>query len=217
MKFDLHFHTTASDGVDSPERMITTLKNRGLDGFSITDHDTVGDPQGYQALARKYGLIFVCGIEITAREGHLLAYCNSEEIEILKKMRPGEPTSSYVDACAQTNIILSPAHPFDYFRHGIGNLVYQYSWSALETFNGSTVFPFSNKKAEQAARRLSLPRIGGSDAHSPYNVGFAYTEADAHTGDELLKKIRENKTSVGGNHLNIFQFTWRMLQIKIFK
>jgi hypothetical protein len=217
MKFDLHFHTTASDGVASPEKMITMLRSRGLDGFSITDHDTVGDPETYQILAKRYGLIFVCGIEITAREGHLLAYCGPKEIGTLKEFKPGEPVSFYVDACAQADIIISPAHPFDYFRHGIGNLVYQYRWSALETFNGSTVFPFSNKKAEQAAERLTLPQIGGSDAHTHHYVGFAYTEADAHTGDELLKKIQENKTSVGGNHLNIFQFTRRMLEIKILK
>lgn len=217
MKFDLHFHTTASDGVASPEIMISVIKNRGLGGFSITDHDTPGQHKTYMKLAEVHDLVYVSGMEITAREGHLLAYCTPENASLLTELSPDHPVSWYVNRCAHEDIVLAPAHPFDYFRYGIGNLVYEHSWSALETFNGSTVFPFSNRRAKHAAHKLNLPGIGGSDAHTPHHVGFVYTEADAHTADDLLQKIRNHETSVGGKHLSIWQFTRRMLEIKILK
>jgi hypothetical protein len=217
MKFDLHFHTTASDGVASPEKMIKTLKYRGLGGFSITDHDTLGDQSLYMDLAEKYELVFVSGIEITAREGHLLAYCTPQNAGLLQNFTPGHSLGYYVEQCSHSDIILAPAHPFDYFRHGIGNRVYAHRWSALETFNGSTVFPFSNRRAKHAARDLNLPVIGGSDAHTPHYVGFVYTEAKASTARELLQNIANRKSLVGGNHLTPLQFARRMLEIKILK
>jgi predicted metal-dependent phosphoesterase TrpH len=188
-----------------------------LGGFSITDHDTPGDQSLYMDLAEKYDLVFVSGIEITAREGHLLAYCAPENAERLREFRPGASLGEYVEKCSHSDIILAPAHPFDHFRHGIGNQIYAHQWSALETFNGSTVFPFSNRRAECVARELDLPVIGGSDAHTPHYIGFVYTEAHASTAQQLLQKIANRETTVGGNHLTIFQFARRMLEIKILK
>jgi 3',5'-nucleoside bisphosphate phosphatase len=38
---DLHLHTTKSDGVWSPERLFDEIRARGLQYFSVTDHDCV--------------------------------------------------------------------------------------------------------------------------------------------------------------------------------
>ena len=39
MLCDLHLHTTKSDGVWAPERLLEEVQARGLECFSITDHD----------------------------------------------------------------------------------------------------------------------------------------------------------------------------------
>lgn len=41
MKIDLHVHTTYSDGAFSPEKIIDTALEVGLDAIAITDHDNV--------------------------------------------------------------------------------------------------------------------------------------------------------------------------------
>ena len=41
MKVDLHIHTIYSDGVFSPERIVDTAIEAGLNAIAITDHDNV--------------------------------------------------------------------------------------------------------------------------------------------------------------------------------
>jgi predicted metal-dependent phosphoesterase TrpH len=217
MKFDLHFHTTVSDGSAAPEVMIKMIRKRGLDGFSVTDHDNPGNAKEYQRLAAKYDLIYVGGMEITAREGHLLVYTPPETAHVLREFEPFCTIQHHIEKAERLNVILAPAHPFDYFRHGMGKIIFQGKWSALETFNGSTVFPFANRRAQKAARTLNLPEIGGSDAHTPYYVGFAYTEAEASCAEDLFAKIKKRETTIGGAHLNPFQFSRRILKSKILK
>jgi 3',5'-nucleoside bisphosphate phosphatase len=82
MRIDLHTHSTASDGTDSPADLIRTAAAAGLDVVAITDHDTTAGWAG--ALdARPPGLTVVPGVEIScvhvAADGrrvslHLLAY-----------------------------------------------------------------------------------------------------------------------------------------------
>ena len=40
-KFDLHLHTTASDGSDTPSELIALAREVGLTVISVTDHDTL--------------------------------------------------------------------------------------------------------------------------------------------------------------------------------
>lgn len=40
MRFELHCHSTCSDGTESPEQVATRAADRGVAGFALTDHDT---------------------------------------------------------------------------------------------------------------------------------------------------------------------------------
>ena len=42
-KFDLHVHTTASDGSLNAKQIIAEAKRIGLTTIAITDHDTIGN------------------------------------------------------------------------------------------------------------------------------------------------------------------------------
>lgn len=48
MRIDLHTHSTASDGTDTPAQLMQAAARAGLDVVAITDHDTTG---GWQAAA----------------------------------------------------------------------------------------------------------------------------------------------------------------------
>ena len=77
MRIDLHTHSTASDGTDSPAELVRAAGAAGLDVVALTDHDTVGGHA--EALAAlPAGLTLVTGAELSCRlDGvslHMLAY-----------------------------------------------------------------------------------------------------------------------------------------------
>lgn len=83
---DLHTHTTASDGMQTPEENVRLAKEKELTAVAITDHDTVaGVKEAYEA-GRKYGITVVPGVEISTRAGgkdiHVLGYYIDPENEI---------------------------------------------------------------------------------------------------------------------------------------
>ncbi|WP_040798081.1 PHP domain-containing protein [Nocardia higoensis] len=82
MRIDLHTHSTASDGTDSPAELVANAAAAGLDVVAITDHDTTaGWAEAVDALPP--GLTLVRGMEMSCvgqgEDGypvsvHLLAY-----------------------------------------------------------------------------------------------------------------------------------------------
>jgi predicted metal-dependent phosphoesterase TrpH len=75
---DLHLHTTASDGLCSPQLLVNRCAAAGLTRIAVTDHDTVAALNDAKAACGSLGLEFVPGIEITAIENdgdlHVLGY-----------------------------------------------------------------------------------------------------------------------------------------------
>jgi hypothetical protein len=75
---DLHLHTTASDGVDTPETLVDHCVTAGLSVIAVTDHDTVDAIAAVGVVAGRSGLRVVPGIEITAvwreKDVHVLGY-----------------------------------------------------------------------------------------------------------------------------------------------
>jgi predicted metal-dependent phosphoesterase TrpH len=75
---DLHTHTTASDGRDSPQGLVASAAAAGVTILSVTDHDTVSGSLAAVAACREAGIELVAGIEITSvvngRDVHVLGY-----------------------------------------------------------------------------------------------------------------------------------------------
>ncbi|MFF9484320.1 PHP domain-containing protein [Streptomyces sp. NPDC014676] len=77
MRIDLHTHSTASDGTDTPADLVRKAAAAGLDVIALTDHDTTrGHAEALSALPA--GLTLVPGAELSCRlDGvsmHMLAY-----------------------------------------------------------------------------------------------------------------------------------------------
>ncbi|MFI1885874.1 PHP domain-containing protein [Streptomyces jumonjinensis] len=89
MRIDLHTHSTASDGTDTPAELVRTAAAAGLDIVALTDHDTTrGHAEAIAALPE--GLTLVTGAELScALDGvslHLLAYLfDPDEPELLRE------------------------------------------------------------------------------------------------------------------------------------
>lgn len=77
-KVELHTHSTASDGSLAPRQLAEACARRGVQVWSLTDHDTCAGCPGAAAAARALGVEFVAGIEISAyvdgRSVHVLGY-----------------------------------------------------------------------------------------------------------------------------------------------
>lgn len=76
-KIDLHIHTTASDGTDTPEEVVREAARIGLAAVAITDHDTAGGYLRAAAEGERCGLEVVPGIEISTKfraAVHILGY-----------------------------------------------------------------------------------------------------------------------------------------------
>lgn len=79
VRIDLHTHSTASDGTQSPADLIAEAAAVGLDVVAITDHDTTAGWDEAAAAARRHGPALVRGIEISCVSPagvsiHLLGY-----------------------------------------------------------------------------------------------------------------------------------------------
>lgn len=78
MSFDLHMHSTCSDGTLSPEELIILAAEKGLKGISITDHDSVNAYPDAFIHAKKHQITLIPGIELSCHfkdeSTHILGY-----------------------------------------------------------------------------------------------------------------------------------------------
>ena len=76
--FDLHTHSTFSDGTLAPEQVVELATTRGLTGIALTDHDNTGGVAQARAAARGTGLTVLLGCELSAEHDgnpvHVLGY-----------------------------------------------------------------------------------------------------------------------------------------------
>jgi 3',5'-nucleoside bisphosphate phosphatase len=75
---DLHAHTTASDGVLSPEKLVELAAERRIEVLAVTDHDTVDAIAPSSVRASALGVTIVPGVELSTTECgvevHVLGY-----------------------------------------------------------------------------------------------------------------------------------------------
>lgn len=78
MLIDLHIHTTASDGVFSPRRLMELARDRGLAVVGIADHDTTNGIEEACRAGDSFGVTVVPAVEINSYSGdaelHILGY-----------------------------------------------------------------------------------------------------------------------------------------------
>lgn len=65
-RYDLHCHSTASDGALSPSAVVQRAHLQGVTDLALTDHDTVDGLTEAQGMADQLGMRFINGIELSA-------------------------------------------------------------------------------------------------------------------------------------------------------
>ncbi|HTT26347.1 MAG TPA: CehA/McbA family metallohydrolase [Thermoplasmata archaeon] len=200
LRLDLHVHSRHSpDSRLTLAQIIDQLGPAGLQGFALTDHNSVAGHSELARLATQYPRYrLIPGVEVSTRDGHVLGYGVAEAPP---PYRPAEETIGWILAHGGVPV---PAHPCRW-SHGIGRrLAEQLAVPALETTNGHNP-EIANARAELIAARRQIGSTGGSDVHELRDLGRAYTEfpEDVDSIPEILTAIRIGHTRGAGASLRM--------------
>ncbi|NVK01181.1 MAG: PHP domain-containing protein [Oceanospirillaceae bacterium] len=65
-RFDLHMHSSVSDGTLAPAELMQRAADAGMELVALTDHDTIAGLSEARAAAESRGMRFINGVELTA-------------------------------------------------------------------------------------------------------------------------------------------------------
>ncbi|MFH1836053.1 MAG: CehA/McbA family metallohydrolase [Methanobacteriota archaeon] len=194
MIFDIHVHTNAVDGKNTPREVVEQARKIGLDGIAIVDHNEVRGSIEAQKLAGT-GFTVVPGIEFSTTGGHIICLGSVDVPEkylgVTYKREKYAAPEEILDLIKDIGGIAIAAHPYDKIRKGVGDVVYDLSFDAIEVKNGHTLL--NTKNPLQVADELGLPKVGGSDAHNINEIGNICIEFE---GEDVIEAIRENSVKI---------------------
>ncbi len=210
---DLHLHTRASDGLASPCAVVDYAEAcTDLDVIAITDHDDLTSSLEARDWAERngYRVQVVTGVEVSTREGHLLALFLEERPPAL---RPLVETAEWVRS--RGGLCVAP-HPFTRLTHSLGSRCLKRAadrglLAGVEVLNASPAGRASRPKAMTFATEENLAVLGGSDAHMLGVVGVALTRFPGRTPSELRAAIEARTTLVEGRFAHAHEIAAEVL------
>lgn len=199
---DLHIHTTASDGVATPEEVLEWVcRETDLRVIAVTDHNTnAGGLEAARLVREKgYPVEVIVGQEVESSDGHILGLWTPELI------RPGMGAADTVAAIHAQGGYAVAAHPFAprfWAKAGLarGNRAVYDSvpYDALETANSTPLLFVANWLARiyhsSCGERFAC--TGGSDAHILSVIGTSRTYFPGRTADDLRRALDERTVQV---------------------
>jgi hypothetical protein len=216
---DLHVHSSFSrDGESSIEDIIRRAESIGLDAIAITDHDTIEGAK--LAMTFDTDLIVIPGIEISTRQGHLIA------LGTMVRYPAGMDVIDTVIMARSQGALLILPHPYHMWRHDVArhfraaiNAV-----DAVETFNSRYIVGAANRKAAKVARKMGKPAVGGSDAHNARYLGYGKTIVDASPDiQSILSAIKNGDSYATGRMTPLRTYTrqslrntWKKLKRRVY-
>jgi len=193
---DLHIHTIYShDATTTVRAVLKQASNAGLHVIAITDHDDIRGAYNARELASQYNLQVIPGVEVSTKDGHLLAL-------FIEKLPPARlslgDTLNYIGDLG--GIAVAP-HPFNQLPGSLGleavvsvltkpNL--KNILRGIEVYNMSTQ-PF-DKRVQRLSAYLPFSKTAGSDAHVYWAIGTGKTEFKGRSAKELRTALETGTT-----------------------
>ncbi len=198
-RLDLHVHSRHSpDGRSTVREIAARIAAEGLDGFALTDHNTVAGHAELADIGARFPRLRVLpGVEVSTVEGHLLAYGVRDCPPV---HRPVVETIDWIRARGGEPVL---AHPFRWM-HGVGRRVATTAGvAAIEAVNGHNSAR-ANARARAVVLARSIGSTGGSDAHTLREVGRVATRfpPGCSSEDGFLVALRNGTTTPEGRPLS---------------
>lgn len=228
MRCDLHVHTHYSgmctvpvlkrfcrESYNDPLDVYLTLKRRGMDVVTITDHDSIGAMEEL----RRFPDFFVSE-EVTCTlpsgaEAHVAVYGISERQHLEIQRRRGD-VPSLLPYLREEDILFGINHAFSALtgrRHRADFALFENEFPVFETRNGQ-IPASANSAAVRTAARCGKLQTAGSDAHTMASLGRTWTEVPgARTAAEFLDGLRAGRAVVGGAHGTPWKLSRALLEI----
>jgi predicted metal-dependent phosphoesterase TrpH len=197
---DLHLHTLASDGLVGACDLVDYVeRHTALDVIAITDHDeTSASLEAREwAVRRGYRVQVIPGVEVTTRDGHLLALFIEDRPSALWSL---QRTAEWVTS--RGGVCVAP-HPFTRWtlslnKASLGTAIDAGLVAGVEVLNASLAGRASRPRALALAEERGLAQIGSSDAHMLSMVGLAFTRFPGRSPDDLRRAIEAARTTAEG-------------------
>jgi predicted metal-dependent phosphoesterase TrpH len=208
MIVDLHVHTRlSSDSNVSPEQYLefAAASGRSLGAICFTEHRMFTiDPELerlYAELSRRFQIAIFRGIEADTDLGHLLMFGVTHEVmrrfDLTSRMLKSE---HLIEVLHHEGGVAIPAHPFreSGFGSQLDSLLSRHGAAigTVEVLNGQNS-PDQNQRAEDAALKLGITAVGGSDAHFASAKWFMTVatelEREVKSVEELCTELRAGR------------------------
>ena len=195
-RLDLHVHTTYSPDSRLPlDAVVERLGTEGLQGFALTDHNTVAGHAALRTLADKFPQVpgsFPASRSPPTRVTSSSSGSPRSRRSIARSRRPSS-------GWRRTGAWPSPRTPPGIRTGSVGASRRASRYPALETVNGHNS-EVANARAALIAASRTLGETGGSDAHDAAGVGRGYTvfPEGVETVDQMLEELRRRHTRSGG-------------------
>jgi predicted metal-dependent phosphoesterase TrpH len=222
MKCDLHVHTRHSgkctiplmkricrESYNDPEAVYQSLKRRGMDLVTITDHDSIDAAERLRHYPDFFVSEEVTVVMPSGGEMHVGVYdiVERHHIEIQRRRNDLQSLVVYLN---EQGLFYSANHVFSGLtgRRTVADFeAFEQLFPALETLNGC-MLERANRAAAGLASRWGRVAIGGSDAHAMSTIGMAWTEAPgARSREEFFSRLRSGSTRTAGTSGNYFRLT----------
>ncbi|WP_456370457.1 glycosyltransferase [Thermodesulfatator atlanticus] len=239
-KADLHVHSRASnkpagwlstlfecpESYTEPLELYNTLKKKGMDFITITDHNTI---DGVLEIAHLPEVFIGCEYTVRFKEEeidiHVLCYgITEDEHKTLNKLR--ENVYDFIDYIKEKNIAHTLAHPlYPVNRKPLTTAIVEkfvLLFDNWEIINGTRTKNTKNIEKAIAEKYSSWETIrkleekyniksrrtrekisftAGTDDHGGMDAGRTWTSAKANSKDDFINAIRNGKTFVNTEEL----------------
>lgn len=200
-KADLHIHTAYSaDGTATVAAILEHVaRHTDLDVIAITDHDEIEGALEAVALAPRYGIEVIPGIEITTADGHLLALYITENVPAKLSL---VETIDYVARLGGVCIAAHPGGGWDWclqehhLRHALSLPHIAETLIGVEAYNASLPNLRINQRASAIQQRLRLANVSNSDAHLLWMIGITATCFPGKSAQDLRKALYARTTTI---------------------
>lgn len=178
MKADLHAHTHFSrDAVTSVTTFARRYERAGIDCVAVSDHNNV---DGALAVREIAPFRVIVSEEIKSSEGEIIGLFLQETVR--KGLTPEDTVRAIRE---QGGLVLVP-HPFDRMRRSPlreeALLRILPEVDIIEVFNARTILRADDERALRLAEEHGKLMSGSTDAHTPWEIGRAYTELPPFEG-----------------------------------